>query len=82
MIIPVRCYSCGKVIGSKYETYLKRVREKKMSRNLDVNKSSVIDINFNEVKKTSEGEVLDELGLTRYCCRKILLTNIDLINEI
>lgn len=22
MIIPVRCFTCGKVIGNKYETYL------------------------------------------------------------
>ena len=22
MIIPVRCFTCGKVIGNKYETYM------------------------------------------------------------
>ncbi len=25
MIIPVRCFTCGKVIGNKYETYMKYV---------------------------------------------------------
>ena len=23
MIIPVRCFTCGKVIGNKYDTYIK-----------------------------------------------------------
>lgn len=29
MIIPVRCFSCGQVIGSKWEKYLKLVEEGK-----------------------------------------------------
>jgi len=29
MIIPVRCFSCGKVIGSSWEEYLKLVEEGK-----------------------------------------------------
>ena len=27
MIIPVRCFSCGKVIGSKWEPYLELLKE-------------------------------------------------------
>ncbi len=26
MIIPVRCFTCGKVVGSAYEPYVDRVR--------------------------------------------------------
>jgi len=26
--------------------------------------------------------VLDELGLSRYCCRRMLLSNADLIDEV
>jgi DNA-directed RNA polymerase I, II, and III subunit RPABC5 len=29
MIIPVRCFSCGKVVGSKWEKYLKLLEEGK-----------------------------------------------------
>jgi DNA-directed RNA polymerase subunit N (RpoN/RPB10) len=25
MIIPVRCFTCGKVIGNKYDTYLELI---------------------------------------------------------
>ena len=28
MMVPVRCFTCGKVIAEKYEEYVKRVMEK------------------------------------------------------
>ncbi|BDC00236.1 DNA-directed RNA polymerase subunit N [Saccharolobus caldissimus] len=28
------------------------------------------------------GKVLDELGVKRYCCRRMLLSHVDIINEI
>jgi len=28
MIIPVRCYTCGKVVGNKWETYKTMVKNK------------------------------------------------------
>lgn len=28
MMVPVRCFTCGKNVGEKYEEYLKRVTEK------------------------------------------------------
>lgn len=29
MMIPIRCFTCGKIIAEVYEEYLKRVNEKK-----------------------------------------------------
>lgn len=29
MIIPVRCFTCGKVVGNKYEKYLAYINEGK-----------------------------------------------------
>ena len=34
------------------------------------------------MKKSPEGEVLDEIGCIRMCCRTKMLAHIDLINEI
>jgi len=28
MIVPVRCFSCGRVVAQEYEEYLKRVQKK------------------------------------------------------
>ena len=59
MIIPIRCWSCGKPIAHLWEEYTERV-----------NKGE-------EPKK-----VLDDLGLTRYCCRGMFLSQVDLIDTI
>ena len=86
MIIPVRCWNCGKILANKYETYKKNVKDEKQKQkqkqklNLDETDETIIDIN--NVKKTPEGTVLDELGLNRYCCRNVMLSHIELINII
>ena len=59
MIIPVRCFTCGKVIGSSYPIYLNRVRMGEDS-----------------------GKVLDDLGLKRYCCRRMIVSHADLMDEV
>jgi DNA-directed RNA polymerases I, II, and III subunit RPABC5 len=76
MIIPVKCFTCGKVVGNKYDYYLKEVRKIKMARNMDVDK--VVYLTENNIDKTPEGEVLDKLGLTKMCCRRHLLTHVDI----
>ncbi len=59
VIFPVRCFTCGSVIGDKWEYFV------------------------NEVKKgRSMKEVLDELGIRRYCCRRMFISHVDLIDEL
>lgn len=82
MIIPVRCYTCGKLLSNKEKTYKTIVYRKKLALKKNVNDESVLNINDKDIKKTPEGEAMDEIGLTRYCCRKIMMTNVELINEI
>ena len=80
MIIPIKCFTCGKVLADKYLYYTQRVNEIKTSRGLD--KNEVIYMTKDNVKKTPEGEVMDELGLHRYCCRRMFLGNVHLITYI
>ena len=42
----------------------------------------VIAIKALSIKKTPAGEIMDELGIIRLCCRKTFFTSIDIINEI
>ncbi|KIR25551.1 DNA-directed RNA polymerase I, II, and III subunit rpabc5 [Cryptococcus deuterogattii 99/473] len=51
MIIPVRCFSCGKVIGNLWDSYLELL-------------AAGVD----------EGK--------RYCCRRMVLTHVDLIEKL
>ena len=77
MIIPVKCFTCGKVLADKYRYYLAEVRKIKLSRDLDVDK--VIYLTAEYIDKTPEGEVMDSLGLTKMCCRRHMLTHVDII---
>ncbi len=81
MIIPVRCFTCGKLIADKYEYYERELLRKKMALNSDAD-PLIINVNAEDIKKTIAGEILDELGLHRLCCRKIMLTSINIIDEI
>jgi DNA-directed RNA polymerase subunit N len=59
IIIPVRCFTCGKLIADKWEEFTKRVK------------------NGEDPKK-----VLDSLGFTRYCCRRMILSHIEISDNI
>jgi len=41
-----------------------------------------IDIKDPEPEKSIEGLVLDELGLHKYCCRRMMITNVHAISYI
>jgi len=83
MIIPIRCFSCGKPIAHLYDKYMTMIQEdyykndsKDLKRFYDVN-------DFNDNKNvTSECKALDKLGVHRYCCRRMLLSSIDLTEDI
>ena len=76
MIIPVKCFTCGNVIADKYRFYLEEVRKRKLAKDMDIDKVLYLTKEFSE--KTPEGEVLDELGLHKLCCRRHLLTHVDI----
>lgn len=76
MIIPIKCFTCGNVLANKYNYYEKEVRKKKSEANMEVNE--VIYLTNNSVDKTPEGLILDELKLTKMCCRRHMLTHVNI----
>ena len=58
MMIPIRCWSCGKPIAQVWEEFKEKAE------------------NGEDKKK-----LLDRLGLSRYCCRTMILGHVDLIDE-
>jgi DNA-directed RNA polymerase I, II, and III subunit RPABC5 len=76
MIIPIKCFTCGNVLADKYRYYQQEVRKIKFNKNIDVNK--VLYLSNDDISKTPEGIVLDKLKLTKYCCRRHMLTHVDL----
>ena len=76
MIIPIKCFTCGTVLADKYRYYCEEVRSRKFSNGQHVDK--VIYLTPEYSKKTPEAEVLDELYLTKMCCRRHMLTHVDI----
>lgn len=69
VIIPVRCFTCGKVIASIYEEYRKRYEE------------YIKAIESGEKPKETPSKILDDLGLDRFCCRRMIVSHVDLLKE-
>jgi len=72
----VKCFTCGTVIGDKYLFYQKRVYEIKIERK--INPEVIQYLDESRIDKTVEGEVLDFLKLTKMCCRRHMLTHVNI----
>ncbi|NIC00409.1 DNA-directed RNA polymerase subunit N [Halobacterium sp. R2-5] len=62
MMVPVRCFSCGNVVGEYWEEFKARA-------------------------ETHDGDedpadVLDDLGVDRHCCRRMLIAHQDLVDVV
>ncbi len=58
MMIPVRCFTCGTVVGSAYEHYKEAIAAGK-----------------------EDKEALDATGLTRFCCRRMIVSYVPVIKD-
>lgn len=76
MIIPVKCFTCGKVLANKYRFYQREIKKRKISKSLEIDK--IIYLSEDNIDKTHEGEVLDILELNKYCCRRHMLAHVDI----
>ena len=76
MIIPIKCFTCGTVIADKYRYYTEEFINQKLYKNMDINKVIYLKKEFST--KTPEGLVLDYLGLTNMCCRRHMLTHVNI----
>ena len=74
MLDPIRCFTCGKILGNKYQYYLNKLKT------IDKGES-IIDSKATTIKVTPEGKILDELNLKRYCCRRMMLGHVNLIDD-
>jgi DNA-directed RNA polymerase subunit N (RpoN/RPB10) len=63
------------VLADKYEYYCKEVRKMKLDNG---NKEEALYFTKLNNKKTEEGHVLDSMGLTKICCRRSMLTHVDI----
>ena len=77
MIIPVRCFTCNMILASKYRRYLEILAEN-ADENIEETASGVEDLK----KENATQKAFHELEINRYCCRRHLLSHIDLVDKI
>jgi len=76
MIVPIRCFTCSKIIADKYDYYIEEMTKLEKKPDNETNPDYKYFSNIHTKK------ILDELGLTRYCCRRMLISTSDLMNII
>jgi DNA-directed RNA polymerase subunit N len=59
MIVPVRCFTCGKLIADRWEEFARRVKAGERTK-----------------------KVLDDIGMTRYCCRRMFISHVDVVDDL
>ena len=84
MIIPVRCFTCGKVLADKWEAYVRRCSEAEAAKRANKQQQGTATYDAGEYErpgpdgKTERGRILDELGVVSCCCRTAMMTHVDL----
>jgi len=78
MIIPIKCFTCGTLLANKYRYYCIKVRKYKQLKEDNDELSKVVYLTTEFRDKTPEGIVLDELKLNKICCRRHMLSHIDI----
>jgi DNA-directed RNA polymerase subunit N (RpoN/RPB10) len=78
MIIPVRCFSCNNPwISSRWLMYLEKVKE--LRKNEGKPENGEMEYLTATTIKTAEGKALDDVGIKKMCCRRMMLSHVDLI---
>jgi DNA-directed RNA polymerase subunit N len=81
MIIPVRCFTCNNILGSRYKKYLELMKQHDERFNTH---GKILTANPDIESQLSDNRdyIFKKLGFKRYCCRRHLVSHVDLINKI
>jgi len=78
MIIPIRCMTCGNMIASKWKKY-----QEELASGTSNARSNLITNDITDLEEdTIEFKALNAVGVSRYCCRRHLLSHSDIIDII
>ena len=94
MIIPLRCFTCGKVLADKWKYYKEKADaidaqyEKDQLLKYDNLEGSVPQTpetsikTYANIEPTYKKEILDSLGLNKMCCRRHMISHVDMMGKI
>jgi len=70
MLQPIRCFTCGRIVADQIDYYN------------DEKKKNFIKNEFKHFENNNTSNLLDSLGATRYCCRRMFISDVDMMNII
>lgn len=73
MIIPIRCFTCGKVLANKWKTYKEKVEKQEPDEN---------EQQYKMLEANHKAKILQEIGITKMCCKRHMLTHIDIVDSL
>lgn len=76
MIIPIRCFTCGRVLANKW----KQFKDMCLERRASAEESAASTVN--DADTDIEKGVLDDLGIHAICCRTVLISSVDMSDQI
>ena len=78
----MRCFTCGTPLSNIYEKYKELVLKYSDSKSLieEDRIYRVTEENMN--KEIAEKKALDQLGLNKYCCRRVMITHVDIVEQL
>jgi DNA-directed RNA polymerase subunit N len=75
MIIPIRCFTCNRILASKYKKYLELTANN--------NEEQIMKGDGTHTDSSVFIEVFKKIGLDdRYCCKRHMISHIDLTDKI
>ena len=77
MLIPVRCFTCNKVLADVWEDFVAVCQKEIASKSKDGVQSTSDGLSPERLK-----EILKGLGITRICCNRHMLSHVDLVEYI
>jgi len=76
MIIPIRCFTCNKIIADLYKQYIEMQA-------VSINKDAdIYNINTFSIDNNKNIPIFKKLGIERYCCKRHFLTHVEIIDKI
>jgi DNA-directed RNA polymerase I, II, and III subunit RPABC5 len=63
---PIRCFTCNKIIGNKWNKYRDLYQQMENEQNTTLTYDSI----------------MKELGISRYCCKRMFKTSVDVTEKI
>jgi DNA-directed RNA polymerase subunit N (RpoN/RPB10) len=87
MLIPIRCFTCGGILADKWKRYQMLVeKHQHVQIKNGAPRESLLDTQYIErngdIPETPEYLAMKELGINRMCCRRHMLTSVNLMSII